>query len=375
MQFLRVQVLTFVSSDTILSLFIKYNLRGKAMCNDHNYDPFADIAGLEDTSEWDGSRAAKPTGSNNPYIEDISETEVPGFVEDCPKCRGTGNWRPGYPCFKCKGTGKLQFKTSPEARAKARKYSKARKQRNEAENMIAFQQAHKIEAEWLSQSDSSFAVSLLQGIAKYGHLTEKQLAAVRKCIARDDDAKAGFEKWAESNKDVADWLITEADDGNEFAGSLLAAVKRYGSLTERQEAAVRRNLEKTKDVVATDIDLSGLHLHHTGNGARRSYFAVPDGDTRLKVCIRRPGKDSRYYGWTFVDDGAAYGSRQTYGKQAPDGLYKGKIAEALKAIVENPLEAAIAYGKLTSTCGVCGKILEDPESVAAGIGPVCATKY
>ena len=76
-----------------------------------------------------------------------------------------------------------------------------------------------------------------------------------------------------------------------------------------------------------------------------------------------------------MDDGAAYGSRRTYGKQAPDATYQGSVQDALVAILENPLEAQIAYGKLTETCGYCGKALEDPESVAAGIGPVCAARY
>jgi hypothetical protein len=143
------------------------------------------------------------------------------------------------------------------------------------------------------------------------------------------------------------------------------AVKRYGSLTENQEAAVRRNLDNLHvGGESLGLDISSL----------KGYYAVPHGDTRLKLCVRKPGKNSRYHGWTFVDDGAAYGNRKTYGKQAPDGLYVGSVQGALKAILEDPKEAQIAYGKLTGVCGVCGRMLEDEESVAAGIGPVCASK-
>ena len=60
------------------------------MCETNN--PFA---GLEDEAFWDGDSAA-------PAAETVTL-----FVENCPKCRGTGSWRPGYPCFKCKGKGKL----------------------------------------------------------------------------------------------------------------------------------------------------------------------------------------------------------------------------------------------------------------------------
>jgi len=329
----------------------------------YNIDPNDPFAGM-DESEFEAELKRESRPSTNRHVENIGNIAIPGFVEDCPKCHGRGNWRPGYPCFKCKGTGKLQFKTAPEARAKARASAQKRKQRNEAENIIAFQQAHKAEAEWLAGSKSDFATSLTQAIGKYGHLTENQLAAVRKCIARDADAAEGFEKWAAENEAVASWLVTESAAGNEFAESLRKAVLRFGSLTTGQENAVLRNIDKAKGNKPSGLDISGL----------KGYYAVPDGDTRLKLCVRKPGKNSRYHGWTFVDDGAAYGNRRTYGKQAPDGLYCGSVQDALRAILEDPKAAQIAYGHLTGVCGVCGRLLEDPESVAAGIGPICAAK-
>ena len=332
-------------------------------------DPFAGI----DESEFEAElkRDIKPT--TNEHVEQIGDTEIPGFVEDCPKCNGTGKWRGTYvtrTCFKCKGTGKLQFKTSPEARAKSRKYAQKRKVADAKEHIDLFALTYPVEAEWLNKANergNNFAQSLLQGIAKYGSLTEGQMNAVRNAIARDDDRKAGFEEWQKSNEEVAAWLLTESEGGNEFAGSLLNAVKRFGSLTEGQEAAVRRNLDKQKAVSeekTSDLDISGL----------KGYYAVPGGDTRLKICVRSPGKNSRWYGWTFVDDGAAYGNRQTYGRQPRGGTYQGKIQDELRKILENPLEAQKAYGHLTGTCGRCGRILEDEESIKAGIGPICATK-
>jgi hypothetical protein len=327
------------------------------MCNNHpkygfdKTDPFADL----DDSDFETAPVRK-TKTQNPHVESIGDTEVPGFVEDCPKCRGTGTFysytgRPVGPCHKCKGKGKLQFKTSPDARGKARASAQKRKARSQAENVEAFKAEFPAEAQWIiSHSDgNTFADSLRQSVEKYGRLTEKQLAAVRKGMARDDDAAEGFKAWAAENEEIANWLTTEADNGNEFA----------------QEAAVRRNLDNLHvGGESLGLDISSL----------KGYYAVPHGDTRLKLCVRKPGKNSRYHGWTFVDDGAAYGNRKTYGKQAPDGLYVGSVQGALKAILEDPKEAQIAYGKLTGVCGVCGRMLEDEESVAAGIGPVCASK-
>lgn len=39
------------------------------------------------------------------------------------------------------------------------------------------------------------------------------------------------------------------------------------------------------------------------------------------------------------------------------------------------LDEARAFGRLYGTCCVCGKTLTDESSIAAGIGPVCASKF
>ena len=101
---------------------------------------------------------------------------------------------------------------------------------------------------------------------------------------------------------------------------------------------------------------------------------VPDGETTLRVRVRHAQKGS-WTGWTFVDDGAEYGSRRNYGRQDPAGKYNGKIQSQLRAIAADPKEAMARYGRETGTCGVCSRPLEDPESVARGIGPVCAKKF
>lgn len=346
------------------------------MCNSNTPISFDD---LEDKAEWDGSRAA-PAPTRNPHVEDISNVEIPGFVENCPKCSGTGTWRGysryGRTCFKCKGTGKLQFKTSPEARAKGRKSAAKRKVKNAEATAAAFDQWLKAEcpdvAEWLSENGkrgNNFALSLTAGGQKYGHLTEGQVAGVRKAIARDADAAGGASKWIKNHEAEHKWLVREAAAGNEFADSLLNGqygLMRRGVLSGNQVTAIRRNLKSEGgEQKASQIDISGL----------KGFYAVPDGDTRLKLCVRQPGKNSRYHGWAFVDDGAGYGRRTTYGKQAPNGTYVGSVQDALAAILKDPLEAQKAYGKLTGTCGRCGRLLEDEQSVAAGIGPICAEKY
>jgi len=343
----------------------------------HDIDPNDPFAGI-DESEFEAELKRDIQPSSSAHSQPAGNIEIPGFVEDCPKCRGSGMFR-SYSgravgkCFKCKGTGKLQFKTSPEMRARGRKSAGKAKAKRATDNAAAFLQFLDTipdARDWIVPAvaaGNEWAQSMYQGGLKYGSLTENMVVAIRKAIARDDDSRAGFEEWAKAHDGVLDWLKSESASGNEFAGSLLAKGTRFGSLTDGQLNAVLTNLAEGKqtDDPASALDLSPL---------RKGYYAVPDGDTRLKVAIRRPGKNSRWLGWTFVDDGAEYGNRKSYGKQAPDGTYKGSIQSQLEAIIADPDAAMIAYGKLTGTCGMCGRLLEDEESVAAGIGPVCAGK-
>ena len=124
---------------------------------------------------------------------------------------------------------------------------------------------------------------------------------------------------------------------------------------------------------ADGLDLNAIFdglLTSTGEARTTVWVAVPGGDTRLKVQIDRP-RSGRYEGHIFVHDGAAYGNRQRYGSQRPGETYRGKIEDALRAIVADPQAAMAAYGHLVGRCGVCGKRLEDEQSVERGIGPWC----
>lgn len=239
----------------------------------------------------------------------------------CGRCNGTGSYR-GYgftgQCYRCHGAGFILRAASYEANKAKRERAKLREAAEYAEREIARRQAN-------------------------------------------------IDQFKARHPDLSTWLIVNAND--DFAQSLRESVANYGNLSVAQEACVRRQLgtyqaPTTTSPLQSDLDVSSL----------RGYYAVPDGETRLKLCVRHPGAQSKYHGWIFVDDGAAYGQRQNYGKQAPGGKYRGKVQEQLRAILADPLAAQMAYGRLTGVCGHCGRTLEDAESVAAGIGPICAGK-
>jgi len=121
--------------------------------------------------------------------------------------------------------------------------------------------------------------------------------------------------------------------------------------------------------VAPEPSAPGLDVSTIPSGK----YAVPGGDTRLKVKVDNVDRGN-WAGWVFVKDAAEYGAGEKYGSQKPGGTYRGKIEDVLRIIAADPKAASIAYGKLTGSCGRCGRHLEDEESIANGIGPVCAQK-
>lgn len=190
-------------------------------------------------------------------------------------------------------------------------------------------------------------------------------------------------RWSKVN---GDWVLVGPAE-KLVTGETTTVHKRSGETSE-VEVGERLPDNKYGDAVArpaprkapaarkaeTDVDLRPLFAEGVEVASRGSLMvAVPDGDTRLKVRIRRASR-GKWAGWIFVDDGAAYGQGRNYGKQSPEGLYEGKIADELKAILADLPAAFEAYGDLTGSCGRCGRLLEDEDSVERGLGPWCASK-
>lgn len=74
---------------------------------------------------------------------------------------------------------------------------------------------------------------------------------------------------------------------------------------------------------------------------------------------------------------AIHGSGHLYAKELTiDGfIYAGGMMRHLDSSHRMTLAEAKEYGALYGTCCVCGIALTNEKSIAAGIGPVCATKF
>jgi hypothetical protein len=123
---------------------------------------------------------------------------------------------------------------------------------------------------------------------------------------------------------------------------------------------------------ARNIDLSPIHamfskaqeaglkkLQYRAEGLVLS-LAKPHSTNPGAIYVKR--KSGAYLGKVVGQKFLAYGA--TDADQA-----------ALRTIAADPAEAATRYGKMTRECSCCGRELSDPDSVAAGIGPVCASNW
>lgn len=109
---------------------------------------------------------------------------------------------------------------------------------------------------------------------------------------------------------------------------------------------------------------------------RRSNLTINYEDSEKNTYKLKPAPEhGNNPGWLYIT------INNTYMGKIKDGSIKWTITppvEQRKIVMElldKPKEMAIAYGKATGMCSICGLKLTNPESIEAGIGPICASKF
>lgn len=184
------------------------------------------------------------------------------------------------------------------------------------------------------------------------------------------------------NPGVSEFIAKNAHWSN-FLREMLDVYRERGALTEAQLRGVQstrakcaaRDEERNRERAAKNatVDLSPIHAMFAkaqAAGLNKLQYRAEG----LVLSLAKPGS---------ANPGAIYVKRR-------DGTYVGKVVRqtfearwetneddkaALRMIAENPAEAAERYGRKTGECSCCGRELTDPASIAAGIGPICATKW
>lgn len=278
------------------------------------------LAGLLDTI-IDAEKTAEPVSPPRHYTEKV----LPTYTEPCKKCGGSGRFVRGYfsaRCFACNGAGRKTFKTSPEARAKNRANAADRRAELEQVGVDAFKAAHPEAWAWIEANPNfEFARNMGNAVRRFGSLTENQMNAVNRCIQR--------------------------------------ATERAAAATERVNAAPVVEVAKLNEAFqrASNAGLRKLKL-------RLDTFQF----TPAAAHGRNPGA-------IYVKENGAYLGKVVDGKFFKVRECSDETRDRVVAAAADPEAAAVAYGKKFGTCSCCGRELSDPESVAKGIGPICASKW
>jgi hypothetical protein len=270
-----------------------------------------------------------------PWAKPVAAAQVPATApvaagglhwQACPKCNGTGRYLHFGACFACQGRGGKAFKQSAAVRAANR--AKAADRRKTMR------------------------------------------------VAQGDEAEALL---AASHPAVLAWIKAAAGRGNEFGSSLLSSLRGYGSLTERQVAAIER-------IVSQEAERAAQGQAYDAAGARPAPLVMPrtlDVVAKFaRVTVGEIGivkKNAEDLWWiksgdTLVGRLDAQGAA-LFGRRIREaGLETTAIRAALEALEADPLAAIKAHGLATGTCGCCGRELTDPVSIERGIGPICADR-
>lgn len=181
-------------------------------------------------------------------------------------------------------------------------------------------------------SEGAEAPPVAESPAPVDGATEKQLAFIRSLMEQ--------KKISESQREAA----------NERLAS--------GNLSKSQASLWIEKLLDYEDKPRTAVELPDVP-------AGRYAITGDDGTTDFYK-VDRPEK-GRWAGYTFVKLILGGGGEQRQSFENTRTILE-------RIVVDGPREAAIRYGMELGECSICGRTLTNPESIAAGIGPVCAGK-
>lgn len=278
---------------------------------------------MDEAPGWEApaERVAIPA----PYAE-------PQFAERCPKCDGTGRFRHLGPCYTCKGKGQRYFKTDAATRQRARERVHA----NHAAKIEGWVRTYPNEMAWINAKRATFgfAAAMAEAVARYGELTDKQLATVQRLMAADAERAATRETERQAREAAAATVSVEA--------------------LETAFAVARDNGIRYPKLPLTWVE----NPANPKEGAAQTFL--------FKTSVKGP---------VYVTERNEYLGKITGGRFFPVRACDAETQGRILAVCADPKQAAVAYGRRFGACCKCGRELTNPASIEAGIGPICAEKY
>jgi len=255
----------------------------------------------------------------------------------CVYCSGTGKFinfegDEQGDCYSCKGAGEM--KMDADAQRERREKNKARAIKSR-ETLAANQRANRV------ANQSHNEGKLHRWCAENDHWNEF-------CASLMEQNLAG-RAWSEKQ---------------------VAALERMREKTEATRAAKRKTIEDN----AESIDLASIKAMFdaaVASGYKRPKYRAED------LVLSRAPDTGRNPGALYVKSDSLDAGQGEYFGKILDGKYYGnqQAVEPLKAIAADPSGAAMRWGQKTGRCSCCGKTLTAPESIALGIGPICANRW
>lgn len=189
--------------------------------------------------------------------------------------------------------------------------------------------------------------------SKHFRLSERQVDVILRAKERDAERAASAAAAPRHPQyDEALAVIREAGaypNASEFIVSLAMQVAAGRTLSDRQvEAALRNRQQPAAPSASREPAAEGVY--------RRE-------DTIYRVQWNR-GKTHRYAMRLVLDEGATSGRWE----------YANGIVYTLREDERLSLDEAKEFGRRTGVCCVCGAELTNPQSIEAGIGPICGSR-
>lgn len=211
---------------------------------------------------------------------------------------------------------------------------------------------------------------------------EKNRAAAAAREARK--AELAAKAFDEANPGVRDFLKASAK-WSSFALSMLESLDKWGSLTDRQLTAVRsmmakqaaRDAERKANMVVIDAKpILSMFATAAENGLKRRALLAggAEGEGVLKLTLA--GSSSSNPGGLWVKADADF-----MGGISRDGTFRPRanvphwVKEAIRRVAQDPAGEARLFGQRTGTCCCCGRELTNKQSIEMGIGPICASRW
>lgn len=195
-------------------------------------------------------------------------------------------------------------------------------------------------------------------------------------VAQPSRELAPWDNFVAQHPARAAWI--DRSSGFDFAVSLRRQIENGRTLSEKQLAAVDRCMASDRSRVSTrsqaqaPVEL-GTAIH---DALKVSGLKWPKLRVHGLVFSPAPAYGKNPGSVYVKSTGDVY-----YGRIDPQGrfLASGDATDEVKALVArvaaDPAAEAALHGKETGRCSCCGLELTNPESIALGIGPICREKW